>query len=107
VPGASQGEERERAGEMSAPLARVRFPQARGYVPTGVSTGVVIAEGDDLLDAASQQQMASDITRLKADEQDVFDKISSASPPRPAAAPARKSVSVAPPLQSSETSPVR
>ena len=72
----------------------------------GVSAGVMIAEDDDLLGAASQQQMASDIAK-QADEQDVFDKISSASPPRPAAAPARKSVSVAPPLQSSETSPVR
>jgi len=67
----------------------------------GVSAGVVIAEDDDLLGAASQQQMASDIAKLKADEQDVFDKISSASPPRPAAAPARKPVPVAPPLQSS------
>ena len=72
----------------------------------GVSAGVMIGEDDDLLGAASQQQMASDIAK-QADEQDVFDKISSASPPRPAAAPARKSVPVAPPLQSSETSPVR
>ena len=64
----------------------------------GVSAGVMIAEDDDLLSAASQQQMASDIAKLKADEQDVFDKISSASPPRPAAAPARKPVPVAPPL---------
>ena len=46
---------------MSAPLRRVRFPQARGYVRMGVSTGVVIAEDDDLLGVASQQQMASDI----------------------------------------------
>jgi len=46
---------------MSAPLRRVRFPQARGYVLRGVSAGVVIAEDDDLLGAASQQQMASDI----------------------------------------------
>ena len=73
----------------------------------GVSAGVMIAEDDDLLGAASQQQMASDIAKLKADEQDVFDKISSESPTRPAAAPARKPVPVAPPLQSSETSPVR
>ena len=72
----------------------------------GISAGVMIAEDDDLLGAASQQQMASDIAK-QADEQDVFDKISSASPPRPAAAPARKPVPVAPPLQSSETSPVR
>ena len=83
---------------MSAPLRRVRFPQARGYVLRGVSAGVMIAKDDDLLGAGSQQQMASDIAKLKADEQDVFDKISSASPPRPAAAPARKPVPVAPPL---------
>jgi hypothetical protein len=65
---------------MSAPLRRIRFPQARGYVLMGVSAGVVIAEDDDLLGAAGRQQMASDIAKLKADEQDVFDKISSASP---------------------------
>ena len=75
---------------MSAPLRRIRFPQARGYVLMGVSAGVVIAEDDDLLGAAGRQQMASDIAKLKADEQDVFDKISSASPPRPAAARPRK-----------------
>jgi hypothetical protein len=55
---------------------------------------------------ASQQQMASDIVKLKAAEQDIFDKISSAPPPRPAAAP-RKPVPVPPPPQSSETSPGR
>jgi hypothetical protein len=56
---------------------------------------------------ASQQQMASDIAKLKAGEQDIFDKISSAPPPRPAAAPARKPAPVPPPPQSSETSPGR
>ena len=56
---------------------------------------------------ASQQQMASDIAKMKAAEQDIFDKISSAPPPRPAAAPARKPVPVPPPPQSSETSPGR
>jgi len=55
---------------------------------------------------ASQQQMASDIAKLKAAEQGIFDKISSAPPPRPAVAPARKPVPVPPP-QSSETSPGR
>jgi len=55
---------------------------------------------------ASQQQMASDIVKLKAAEQDIFDKISSAPPPRPAVAPARKPAPVPPP-QSSETSPGR
>ena len=56
---------------------------------------------------ATQQEMASDIAKLKAGEQDIFDKISSAPPPRPAAAPARKPVPVPPPPQSSETSPIR
>jgi hypothetical protein len=56
---------------------------------------------------ASQQQMASDIAKMKAAEQDIFDKISSAPPPRPAAAPARKPVPVPPPPQASQTSPVR
>ena len=32
---------------------------------------------------ASQQQMASDIATLRAAERDIFDKISSAPPPRP------------------------
>ena len=35
---------------------------------------------------ASQQQMATDIAALKATQQGVLDKISSAPPPRPAAA---------------------
>ena len=55
--------------------------------------------------AASQQQMANDIAKLNAAEQDIFDKISSAPPPRPAAAPARKPVPVAP--QSTQEPPAR
>jgi hypothetical protein len=47
--------------------------------------------------AASQQQMASDIAKLRADQQELLHKMS-APPPRPAAAPARKPV----PLTSSE-----
>jgi hypothetical protein len=54
---------------------------------------------------ASQQQVASDIAKLRAAEQDIFDKISSAPPPRPAVAPARKPAPPAP--QPSETLPVR
>src|SRR5262249_22524896 len=56
---------------------------------------------------ASQQQMASDIAKMKLAEQHIFDKISSAPPPRPAAAPARKPVPVPSPPQPSQTSPVR
>ncbi len=43
--------------------------------------------------AASQQQMASDIAKLLADQQELLHKIS-APPPRPTAAPARKPVSL-------------
>jgi len=47
--------------------------------------------------AASQQEMASDIAKLKAAEQDLLANISSAPPPpRPAAAPARKPTSAPP-----------
>jgi lysophospholipase L1-like esterase len=53
---------------------------------------------------ASQQQIASDIAKLKATEQDIFDKISSAPPPRPGVAPARKPVLVP---QSAQESPAR
>jgi hypothetical protein len=53
--------------------------------------------------AASQEQMRGDITKLREAEQDILDKIS-APPPRPAAAPARKPVPLAPP---SQATPVR
>jgi hypothetical protein len=45
--------------------------------------------------AAGQEQVTRDINKLQAVEQDILDKIS-ASPPRPAAAPARKSVPLTP-----------
>ena len=57
--------------------------------------------------AASQQQMANDIAKLNAAEQDIFDKISSAPPPRPAAAPARKPVPRAPAANSTGALTVR
>ena len=53
-----------------------------------------------------QQQMAGDIAKLQASEQDILNKIS-APPPRPAAAPARKPVLLTPPQQSSQAPPVR
>jgi acyl transferase domain-containing protein len=40
--------------------------------------------------AATQQQMASDMAKVKAAEQDIVEKISSATTARPAAAPARR-----------------
>jgi hypothetical protein len=51
---------------------------------------------------ANQQEMASDIAKLKAAEQDVLANISSATPPRPAAAQARKPAP-APPQSRQET----
>src|SRR6266699_2466407 len=45
--------------------------------------------------AAGQEQMTRDITKLRAAEQDILDKIT-APPPRPAAAPARKPVPLTP-----------
>jgi hypothetical protein len=52
-----------------------------------------------------QQQMAGDIAKLQASEQDILNKIS-APPPRPAAAPARKPV-LPPPPHPSQAPPVR
>jgi hypothetical protein len=48
--------------------------------------------------AAGQEQMTRDITKMRAAEQDILDKIS-ALPPRPAAAPARKPMPLTSPSQ--------
>jgi hypothetical protein len=62
--------------------------------------------------AAGQEQVTRDINKLQAVEQDILDKIS-APPPRPAAAPARKSVPLTPlpltplPLTPPEAQPAR
>jgi hypothetical protein len=50
-----------------------------------------------------QRQMAGDIAKLQASEQDILNKIS-APPPRPAAAPARKPV-LPPPQQHPSQAP--
>jgi hypothetical protein len=47
---------------------------------------------------AGQQQITREITKLRAAEQEILDKIS-VPPPRPAAAPAHKPVPVTPPSQ--------
>jgi hypothetical protein len=54
---------------------------------------------------AGQQQIASEIAKLKATEQEVFDRINSTPPPRPAAAPTRKPVPA--PQQSRQEPPAR
>jgi len=53
--------------------------------------------------AAGQQQMTREITKLRAAEQEILDKIS-VPPPRPAAAPAHKPL---PPTPPSQAQPVR
>ena len=55
--------------------------------------------------ASGQQQMAGDIAKLQASEQDILNKIS-APPPQPAAVPARKPVLPTPPRQPSQAPPV-
>src|SRR5712675_1802008 len=50
--------------------------------------------------AAGQQQMATDIAKLQADEQDILHKMTAAPLPRPAAAPARKPVPQTPVVSS-------
>jgi hypothetical protein len=55
--------------------------------------------------ASRQQQMAGDIAKLQASEQDILNKIS-APPLRPAAAPARKPVLPTPPQHPSQAPPV-
>ena len=52
--------------------------------------------------AGGQQQMASEIEKLKATDQGILEKINSA--PRPAAAPARKPAPVPPPLPADQPS---
>jgi hypothetical protein len=59
-----------------------------------MSLGAVRQSVDHL--AARQQQMANDIARLKAAEQNILRKINSAPSDRPTAARARKPVPVAP-----------
>src|SRR6516162_363033 len=93
--------------EIIAPTARATgldSPELRSIL---VNLGAVRQSVDELAAqfAASQQQMANDIAKLNAAQQDIFDKISSAPPPRPAAAPARKPVPVAP--QSTQEPPAR
>jgi hypothetical protein len=54
--------------------------------------------------AAAHQQMTDEIAKLQATEQEILDKVSA--PPRPTAAPARKSAPTAPP-PSSQGPPAR
>ena len=88
----------------TAPATGLDSPELRSIL---VNLGAVRQSVDELAAqfAASQQQMANDIAKLNAAQQDIFNKISSAPPPRPAAAPVRKPVPAAP--QSPQEPPAR
>jgi len=79
----------------TAPATGLDSPELRSIL---VNLGAVRQSVDELAAqfAASQQQMANDIAKLNAAEQDIFNKISSAPPLRPAVAPVRKPVPAAP-----------
>jgi hypothetical protein len=68
----------------------------------GMSLGLAAVRQSVEQLAAAQQQMTDEIAKLQATEQEILDKVSG--PPRPAAAPARKS---APSPLSSQGAPVR
>jgi len=90
------------------PLAGNPFPDATpqffSAMAQAMSLGLAaVRQSVDQL-AAAQQQMTDEIAKLQATEQEILDKVSG--PPRPAAAPARKST---PPVASpsSQGSPAR
>ena len=83
----------------TAPATGLDSPELRSIL---VNLGAVRQSVDELAAqfAASQQEMASDIAKLKAAEQDLLANISSAPPPRPAAVtPARKPTPAPPQLR--------
>jgi len=96
------------APNMVAPAAPAALSPELQLNAMAVSLAAVRQSVDHLAAqlAAGQQQMAGDIAKLQAADQDILHKIS-APPPRPAAAPqARKPVPLTPP-SSSEAPPVR
>jgi hypothetical protein len=85
------------APNMIAPAAPTApSPDRQQLNATSLSLAALRQSVDQL--AAGQEQMTRDITKLRAAEQDILDKIT-APPPRPAAAPARKPVPLTPPPQ--------
>jgi hypothetical protein len=95
---APQAAPAETAPEMISPNAPVNTSDSPELKSILVNVAAVRQSVDQLAAQflASQQQMASDIAKLRAADQDIFDKINSALPPRPAAAAARKPAAVAP-----------
>jgi hypothetical protein len=97
----------ESAPEISAPTAPAISLDSEEIKSILVNLAAVRQSVDELAAqvAAGQQQMANGIAELKAVEQGIFEKISSAPPPRPAAAPPRRPVP--PPSQSPQETPAR
>jgi hypothetical protein len=86
------------APRMIAPAAPAAPPDLEQLKAVTLSLAVVRQSVDQLAAqvAAGQEQMTRDITKLQAAEQDILHKISEP-PPRPAAAPVHKPVSLTPP----------
>ena len=98
----------ETAPDMVAPTAPAAAPSSDVQQLKAMSLGLLAVQRsmDQLAAqvAAGQQQMAGDIAKLQAADQDILNKISGSAPaPRPAAAPARKPV----PLTPSQAPPAR
>ena len=101
--------------EMTSGIAPATTSDSQGLIESVLANLAAVRQSMDQLAAefvASQQQMASDIAKLKAAEQEISDKISSApsaqptgAPARAATAPARKPAPV--PLRSRQEAPVR
>jgi hypothetical protein len=91
--------------EMTSPIAPATLSDSQELLLKSILVNLAaVRQSVDQL-AASQQQMASDIAKLKAAEPDVLGTISSAPPLQPAAAPAVKQLLV--PAQSPQEPPVR
>jgi len=91
------------APDMVAPTAPAT-PSPDVQQLKGMSLGLAAVRQSVEQLAAAQQQMTDEIAKLQATEQEILDKVSG--PPRPAAAPARKSAPPAPP-PSSQGPPAR
>jgi hypothetical protein len=101
--------------EMTSRIAPATTSDSQGLIESVLVNLAAVRQSMDQLAAefvASQQQMTSDIVKLKAAEQEISDKISSApsaqptaAPARAAKAPARKPAQV--PSQSRQEAPVR
>jgi len=100
---------------MTSRIAPATTSDSQGLIESVLVNLAAVRQSMDQLAAefvASQQQIASDIAKLKAAEQEISDKISSAPSAQPTAAPARAATAPgrkpAPvPSQSRQEAPVR